>query len=98
MNKPSKKEYRLIRLCDVDDLVAYLSSEVADNAKRQLREKILFPKIDVYDSKVNKGREFESDEQKAEVDAWHKDVRDLKTEAFKNVPSCVNKYRQDLGV
>lgn len=96
MNKDCKKTVRLIKLTDVDELVECLPQETADNAKRQLREKILFPKVDVYDSKVNKGRETESSEQKAEVDAWHKDLRDLKTEAFKNMPACVKKYRQDL--
>ncbi len=98
MNKPAKITVRVITLSDVDDIVAYLPSNEANNAKRQLREKILFPKVDVYDSKVNKGREIEDEGQKEKVDSWHKDLRDLKTEAFKNVPDCVNKYRQDLGV
>ena len=97
MNKECKKTVRLINLADIDDIVSRLPKETADNAKRQLREKILFPKVDVYDNKVNKGREMESSEQKVEVDAWHKKLRDLDTEAFKKVPPCVAKYRQDLG-
>lgn len=96
MNKACKMTMRLIRLTDVDNLVSRLPKAAADNAKRQLREKILFPKVDVYDNKVNKGRETESAEQKAQVDEWHKKLLDLDVQAFKDVPPCVAKYRQDL--
>ena len=97
MNKPCKTTIRLINLSDVDNIVERLPQATADNAKRQLREKILFPKVDVYDNKVNKGREQESAEQKTQVDEWHQKLLDLDTEAFKAVPPCVAKYRQDLG-
>ena len=97
MNKECKTKLRTIKLTDVDNLVARLPKDKADNAKRQLREKILFPKVDVYDSKVNKGREQESAEQKKQVDEWHQKLLDLDTDAFKTVPPCVDKYRQDLN-
>ena len=91
MNRPSKNERRLIELTDIDYIVESLPKESADNAKRQLR-KPLFSAFDIHKGNIEYGAETETAEEKARVLAWRKDLKDLKTEAFKEIPPNIKYY------
>ena len=91
MNNKCKKKIRLINLTDIDEIVAILPKEAADNVKRQLRKPLLNA-LDIYDKNVSKGRVTETAEQKKTVDGWYKDICDLKDEAFKTIPDGVGRY------
>ena len=88
----SEIKERFISVEDVDMLVERLPQNHANDAKRQLRKPLL-ESLDVYDKNVSKGRVIETIEQKLVVDGWYKDICDLKTESFKNIPECVSRYR-----
>ena len=91
MNKPCKKTIRLINLSDVDNIVERLPKEAADNAKRQLREPLLAA-FDIHKGNISYGAETETVEEKMNVLAWRNDLKDLKTEAFKDIPEKVKYY------
>lgn len=91
MNRPSKNERRLIELTDIDYIVESLPKESADNAKRQLR-KPLFSAFDMHKGNIAYGAETETAEEKEKVLAWREDLKDLKTEAFKEIPQKVKYY------
>ena len=91
MNRPSKNERRLIDLTDIDYIVESLPKESADNAKRQLR-KPLFSAFDMHKGNIAYGAEAETAEEKEKVLAWREDLKDLKTEAFKEIPQKVKYY------
>ena len=56
-------------------------------AKRQARRKLLTA-FDVWEKAVIRGRETDS----AVVMAWYKDLLDLKTSAFTNIPVAIKKH------
>ena len=91
MNGIAKKRERIIALTDIECITTRLPKAQADNAKRQLRKPLLNA-LDVYDKNVTKGRVTETVDQKQAVDAWYKDICDLKDEAFINIPASVKKY------
>jgi hypothetical protein len=91
MNRPSQNKRRLIDLTDIDGIVERLPKESADNAKRQLR-KPLFSAFDMHKGNIAYGAETETAEEKEKVLAWREDLKDLKTEAFKEIPQKVKYY------
>lgn len=91
MNGQALIKERLIVLDDMDMLAECLPQEVFKNAKRQLRKPLLNA-LDIYDKNVSKGRILETEDEKATVDGWYRNICDLKDEAFINVPSSIKKY------
>lgn len=90
MNRPSKKNYRILGLSDVETLDICLPKESADNGKRQLR-KTLLRAFDTHKTAViYEGKETQ--EEKNKVLAWKQGLLDLKTEAFKEVPEKIKYY------
>lgn len=94
MNRPSKNKRRLIALTDIDGIMERLPQAHADDAKRQLR-KPLFSAFDMHKGNIAYGAETETSEEKAKVLAWREDLKDLKNEAFKNIPQSVKYYLGD---
>ena len=91
MNGMNKTERRLITLNDIDDIVERLPTEHADNAKRQLRTPLL-DAFDVHKGNISYGAESETYEEKIEVLAWREKIKNLETEAFKNIPKQIKYY------
>ena len=82
---------RLIALTDIDDIVERLPIEHANNAKRQLRTPLL-EAFDVHKGNISYGAEYETYEEKAEILAWREKIKNLETEAFKNIPRQIKYY------
>ena len=91
MNGKAKITERLITLTDIDSIVERLPKESADNAKRQLRKPLLNA-FDIHKGNIAYGAETETADEKARVLAWRNDLKDLKTEAFKDIPQAVKYY------
>ena len=90
MGKAKIRE-RIITIGDIDDIVARMPKEYADNAKRQLR-KNLFSAFDMHKGNISYGAETETQEEKTKVLMWREDLKDLKTSAFKDIPDSIKYY------
>ena len=82
---------RLVALTDIDSVVECLPKDIADNVKRQLR-KPLFSAFDMHKGNISYGAEVETVFEREEVLAWREDLKDLKTEAFKQIPKSIKYY------
>lgn len=87
-------ERRVVELYDIDNIVKLLPNEEAKKCKRQLREP-LFEAFDKHKGNIEYGAETETHEEKQRILAWRNDLKDLKTEAFKDVPSSIKYYLKE---
>ena len=92
MKGESRNVRRLIIETDVDEINECLPEASAKQAKRQLRKPLLSA-LDIYDKNVSKGRIDETEWEKYEIDAWYRDICDLKDRAFKEIPKTIIKYK-----
>ena len=90
-NSEAKITERIIKISDIDKIVSRMPKESADNAKRQLRIP-LFSAFDMHKGNIAYGAETETVEEKQMVLAWRENLKDLKTEAFKDIPEKVKYY------
>lgn len=90
-NGVAKIKERIITLADIDAIDSRLPKANAEDAKRQLR-KPLFSAFDIHKGNIAYGAETETAEEKAKMLAWRRDLKDLKTSAFKDIPQAVKYY------
>lgn len=93
MNRVSKKSYAPLKLNDIQFINRCLPEKQSNEAKRQLRKKLLA----AYDThKTNvlyEGRE-ETFEEKEKMLRWKQNILDLQTDAFleENIPAPIKYY------
>ena len=91
MNKPSKKNYRLLNNNDVSKLDFCLNVEECKKCKRQIREPIL-QAFDSYKTSVLYEGKEETKEKKDNILIWKQRLLDLETDSFEKIPDCVKYY------
>lgn len=91
MIRKAKTTIKLLSVADIDKITSSMPKKEMLDAKRQLRVS-LFQAFDKHKGNIAYGAETETEEQKDQILKWREDLKDLKTEAFKEIPEAIKYY------